>query len=308
MLLTLFVIVSICFPQLPARFFMVSWLHWGAGVLPISYRSQVICTVPMLLQRVVKLPVWFSDARGGPFTVFTVAFRCGEVFSYLFLLMFARWNPCCFGFSGGFLYAGCPDGCYSDLDHDQGEAGPKGPVKVVLFDMAFSTSQAPRLWCSIWHLEKCMMPAVGFEPPEFWRMGWGRVRSDGLNCPTTEKLEAPQAYTFFWGLNSAPSQQRNLQLFHLLDHEGQRSDWTDRVVSAADWGRNALWESPAAAHERSGSAWRPVSHFFAFFLYLRAQHVGMCLSTFQDMQEATGSNYLELLRNQAYLPDRWNHD
>ena len=64
-----------------------------------------------------------------------------------------------------------------------------------------------------------MMPAVGFEPPEFWRMGWGHVRSDGLNCPTTEKLEAPQAYTFFWGLNSAPSQQRHLQLFHLLDHE-----------------------------------------------------------------------------------------
>ena len=93
---------------------------------------------------------------------------------------------------------------------------------------AFSTSQAPRLWCSIWHLEKCMMPAVGFGPPEFWRMGWGRVRSDGLNCPTTEKLETPQAYTFFGGLNSAPSQQRHLQLFHLLDHEGQRSDWTDR--------------------------------------------------------------------------------
>lgn len=52
---------------------MVSWLHWGVGVLPISYRSQVVCTVPVLLQRVVKLPVsrmlvvgplqWHSDVE-----------------------------------------------------------------------------------------------------------------------------------------------------------------------------------------------------------------------------------------------------
>lgn len=302
-LLTLFVIVSICFPQLPARFFMVSWLHWGVGVLPISYRSQVVCTVPVLLQRVVKLPVsrmlvvgplqWHSDVE----KLFPP--HVCQVESLLFRLL--RWFSVCWlpwwllqwlgPWPGWSWSQGAGESC--SFRHG---LFVKPSSEAVMLHLAPREMHDARGW--VW-------------APGVLAYGMGACEIRWIELSNYWKVGSPSGVHVFLGVEFCAQSAKTLAALPspgswIMRAKG-RTEPTG-VVSGADWGCNALWESSAAAHERSGSAWRPVRHFFAFFLYLRVRHVGMCLSTFQDMQEATESNYLELLRNQAYLPDHWNHD
>ena len=257
-LLTLFVIVSICFPQLPARFFMVSWLHWGVGVLPISYRSQVVCTVPVLLQRVVKLPVsrmlvvgplqWHSDVE----KLFPP--HVCQVESLLFRLL--RWFSVCWlpwwllqwlgPWPGWSWSQGAGESC--SFRHG---LFVKPSSEAVMLHLAPREMHDARGW--VW-------------APGVLAYGMGACEIRWIELSNYWKVGSPSGVHVFWGLNSAPSQQRHLQLFHLLDHESwgpkvglNRPGWFLELTEAATHYENHL-QPHMNALGQPGARWDISSH------------------------------------------------
>ena len=294
MLLTFFVIVSICFPQLPARFFMVSWLHWGAGVLPISYRSQVICTVPVLLQRVVKLPVWFSDARGGHFTV---AFRCGEAFS----------SSC---LPGGILVVSASQVVFCMLAALMVAAVTWTMIRVKLVPRGLfdkPSSEAVML-----HLApREMHDARGWVwAPRVLAYGMGACEIRWIELSNYWKVGNPSGVHVFWGVEFCAQSAKTLAALPSPGSWGpkvglNRPGWFLELTEAATHYENHL-QPHMNALGQPGARWDISSH--SSFTC----GCGMSACVYQHSRTCKKPPgpiiYLELLRNQASLPDHWNHD